>query len=436
MAQNAETATLAPRGRTAAAARLLRRAAAPAALALLLFVSVGRGDAIGALDRATAPYQRDLVLWEASHFLDKWGHRIASIGDDDDAEARRAAVDEFFSLREPLARARQDLSAALAAGDDGDAQAMLADARAIEQRRAELQPVVEEAIEAAVSASLLELEVIDALGPLRWPPVDFTFAQGGLVLVRSPRDRVERLTDRLLRADVDLLSQAVLEERVEADDDGMSALVVRIGGVATYPAHVTPNAALHPTLALVVHEWMHHWLIFRPLGRAWWQGGELTSINETLADIVAEEAGDLALFKLTGQRVERPPWQPPAAQPAPDPNPDVFDFNRFMRETRVRLDALLAEGRVAEAEVWLEERRLGLQERGVPLRKLNTAYFAFYGTYAGDPRGGGVNPIDGQLRTLRAAAPSLAAFVDQVARIDRPGELEEAARAAGWRPAP
>ena len=420
------------------AARGLRRAAPAAALALLLFVSVGRGDAIGALDRATAPYQRDLLLWEASHFLDKWLHRAASVvGGGDGAEARRNAVDEFFALREPLARARQDLAVALAAGDGAsDAQAALADARAIEQRRAELQPMVEEAIEAAVSASLHELGVIDALGPLRWPPVDFTFAQGGLVLARSPRDRVERLPDRLLRADVDLLSQAALEARVEADDSAVSALVVRVGGVATYPAHVTPNAGLHSTLALVVHEWMHHWLIFRPLGRAWWRGGELTSVNETLADIVAEEAGDLALFNLTGRRVERPPWQPPTAQPAPEPPPEAFDFNRSMRETRVRMDALLAEGRVAEAEAWLEERRLGLREHGVLLRRLNTAYFAFYGTYAGDPRGGGVNPIHAQLRTLRAAAPDLAAFVNRVAYIDRPGELEELARAAGWRPAP
>lgn len=437
MAHNAETASPSPRGRAVAAARLLRRAAAPAALALLLFVSVGRGDAIGPLDRATAPYQRDLVLWEASHFLDKWWHRAVSGVDDDSAEARRAAVDEFFDLREPLARARFDLAAALAAAPDAPAaQDAHANLQEIERRRAELQPMVEEAIEAAVSAALHELGVIDALGPVRWPPVDFTFAPGGLVLARSPRDRVERLPDRLLRAEVDLLSQTALEERIEADDADVSALVVRVGGIATYPAHVTPNAALHPTLALVVHEWMHHWLIFRPLGRTWWLGGEMTSINETLADMVAEEAGDLALFILTGERFERPPWEPPTARPPSEPAPGVFDFNRSMRETRVRLDELLAEGRVDEAEAWLEERRLDLQAQGVLLRKLNTAYFAFYGTYAGDPRGGGVNPIESQLRTLRADAPDLAAFVDEIARIGRPGRLEELARAAGWRPEP
>ena len=418
--------------RPAYAARILRRAAAPAALALLLFVSVGRGDAIGPLDRAAAPYQRDLLRWEAGHFLDKWWHRAASaVEGNAGAEARRAAVDQFFDLREPLARARLSLAAA---PDAPAAQDALAGVEAVERRRAQLQPVAEEAIEAAVSAALHELGVIDAIGPVRWPPVDFTFAPGGLLLVRSPLDRVQRLPDRLLRADVDLLSQAALENRVEVDDPAVSALVVRIGGVATYPAHVTPDAPLHPTLALVAHEWMHHWLIFRPLGRAWWDGGEMTSINETLADIVAEEMGDLALFILTGERVERPPWQPPTAQPAPEPPTGGFDFNRYMRETRLRLDDLLADGRVVEAQAWLEERRLGLQAQGVLLRKLNTAYFAFYGTYAGDPRGGGVNPIESQLRTLRAAAPGLAAFVDQIARIDRPGQLERQARAAGWRP--
>ena len=178
---------------------------------------------------------------------------------------------------------------------------------------------------------------------------------------------------------------------------------------------------------------MHNWLVIRPLGLKWGARGELLSINETLSDIVGEEVGDLTLLKMTGEVVDRPPWTPPTFEP-PGSEPQAFSFARYMNETRTRLDELLAQGAVGEAEAWLDERRLGLQEHGVRIRKLNTAYFAFHGTYAGSARGGSVNPIEGQLRLLRADAPDLRTFVIRIGAISEEGELEELARAAGWRP--
>jgi hypothetical protein len=183
--------------------------------------------------------------------------------------------------------------------------------------------------------------------------------------------------------------------------------VVRIGGVATYPAQVSPDGDLRSTLRLGAHEWTHHWLIFRPLGRRWFDGGELQSINETVADLFAEEAGDAAYTLLTGIPVERPAWQPPTASPPAE---------------------------VAEAEAYLEQRRLLFVEHGYAVRKLNTAWFAFHGTYGGSPGAG--SPIEAQLRTLRADAGSLPAFLERVAAITEPGQLETAAREAGWRPVP
>lgn len=306
---------------------------------------------------------------------------------------------------------------------------------ALENQRKDVQPLVEEAIEGAITAALSDQGIIGSLGPFRWPPVDFTFEPGALVLVRSPRDEVRRLADVLLRSDVGLLTQAELERTIEADDPAVTALVVRVGGVATYPTQVSPSRSLHDTLILASHEWAHHWLTFRPLGQRWWAGGELTSINETLATIVGEEVGDVALALLTGEEFARQPWQPPAPREETVPDPDSFNLQRHMRETRVRLDDLLETGRVSEAEAWLEERRLGLMEHDIHIRRLNTAYFAFHGTYAADPRGGSVNPVDSQLRTLRMAAPDLASFVDMVAAITATGELEAMARAAGWTPA-
>ena len=101
-----------------------------------------------------------------------------------------------------------------------------------------------------------------------------------------------------------------------------------------------------------------------------------------------------------------------------------------MRLTRTRLDELLAGGRIVEAEAYLEERRLAFVANGHQLRKLNTAFFAFHGTYAGSPAA--ASPIEAQLRAVRADAAGLGAFLDRVSLIAEVGELEAMAREAGW----
>lgn len=405
-----------------------------AAALLLIAAGAGRGDSIDALRRSTAACEQDLVRWELTHFLDKWAHLAAGVfrsgpGPDERAEAVR----EFFQLRDEIARREQELQRALASETDPrEAPSLQIVIDVFEEQRGRLTPVVEETLEAAISQTVDELGIIDRLGPVRWPPVDFAFEPNGLLLVRSPRDRIERLDDVLLEHGVTLLEQVALEDAVESADEGTAALVVRIGGVATYPAQVTPNATLHGTLALASHEWLHHWLFFRPLGRAWFAGGELTSVNETVANIFAEEVGDLALERLTGETVRREPWQPPHLRETREPDPDAFDFRREMRETRRRFEELLAAEGAPPAEAYLEERRLLFAANGYHLRKLNTAWFAFHGTYADGPAS--ISPIEGQLRTIRRDSADLAEFLDRVSAIDQAGELEQLAREAGWTP--
>ena len=418
--------------------RAVRRNCIPVlltAVALLLVVgSTGRGDGIDPVRRSAAAHEQDLVRWELTHFLNKWTHLATGLFRSGPSAVERAeAVREFFRLRDELVRRDRDLRRTLAAGTDASAAAALqADLEAIEDRRGRLGPVVEEALESTLSQIVDELGVIDRFGPVRWPPVDFTFEPNGLLLVRSPRDRIERLDDLLFAHDVGLLERAALEEAVEASDARRAALVVRISGVATYRAQVTPDASLHGTLVLAGHEWLHHWLFFRPLGRAWFAGGELTSVNETVANLFGEEVGDIALERLTGAVVRREPWRPPQLRDPREIDPDAFDFRREMRETRRRFEALLAEEGVAPAEAYLEERRLVFVANGHHLRKLNTAWFAFHGTYADGPAS--ISPIEDQLRTVREDSASLAEFLDRVSAIDRVGELERLAREAGWTP--
>ena len=96
----------------------------------------------------------------------------------------------------------------------------------------------------------------------------------------------------------------------------------------------------------------------------------------------------------------------------------------FMRETRLQADKLLAEGKVTEAEQYMESRRQELVKHGYAIRKLNQAYFAFHGSYA--VGGAATDPIGGKLRALRARSASLPDFLRTVAAFSNPEDLDAA----------
>jgi len=139
----------------------------------------------------------------------------------------------------------------------------------------------------------------------------------------------------------------------------------------------------------------------------------MRSINETVADIVGMEVGREVLRRHYPHLV--PP--PPPVEGAEPAEPEPFDFVREMRTTRVEVDRLLAEGKVEEAEVYMEARRQFFVEHGYLLRKLNQAYFAFHGTYATGPAASPVDPVGQGLPRLRAQVGSLREFLDLVSGL-------------------
>jgi hypothetical protein len=81
---------------------------------------------------------------------------------------------------------------------------------------------------------------------------------------------------------------------------GLSALVVRLGGIATYPAFVAEYASLQYTLETVVEEWFHQYLFFKPLGFLYGlhiagikPDYDLATLNEGFAGIVSGEVARL-----------------------------------------------------------------------------------------------------------------------------------------------
>lgn len=137
-------------------------------------------------------------------------------------------------------------------------------------------------------------------------------------------------------------------------------------------------------------------------------------MNETLAGIVSKKIGsEVDARYYQGQKNMRA-----------DRSIVEFDFDAEMRQTRKQVDQYLNEGRVAEAEQYMEERRRLFVAHGYRIRKLNQAYFAFYGIYGQDPTS--VSPIYNDLKELRAKSPSLKDFIAAVANMKSYSELMQA----------
>ena len=327
---------------------------------------------------------------------------------------RRATVERYFELGARARRIEGALSLAVAQGGaDANPRAdeLLAELNALRRQRDSLADLVEWTIGEAV-ADVLRAEGIERRwGPLRplFPPVSFKITRVPRLIVVSPRDRIANVEARLLDSDITPVRMEELEAAVGSERD-RSAVVTRLGGVATYPALVSDSQSFRSAVRTIVHEWLHHYFFFHPLGQAYYESPEMASLNETAADLAGRELGDLVLAAL-GE--EPPPPRDPVpdtqAEPPEPPEPPEFDFATEMRETRLHTDALLAEGKVEEAEAYMEERRLLFVEHGYAIRVLNQAYFAFHGTYADSPASS--SPIGAQVRRFREHSESAGDFV-------------------------
>jgi hypothetical protein len=263
------------------------------------------------------------------------------------------------------------------------------------------------------------------------PPVSFHFTPLPQYLVISPRSEIALTHGSMLRGDIKLERIEELETQIDQDFD-VSSLIVPIGGLAVYPAMMAETSALTWGIEAIAHEWVHHFFFFwlKPVGIFYEARPDVRTINETAADIVGKAIRDKVLARYYPELLPPPtPTPDPAATPpaTTTPEPPEFDFIAEMRETRVTTDRLLAEGRIEEAEAYMEARRRVFVDHGYNIRKLNQAYFAFYGAYASDPGGGaaGDNPVGDPVQELWAASPSIKAFIDALAPITSREELLE-----------
>ncbi|MCE2404221.1 MAG: hypothetical protein J4F43_03580 [Dehalococcoidia bacterium] len=396
--------------------RRSRRVPAAFFLALLLFLVAGDALRLSPVELASAPYRYALLEWEISHLPDKWAHKLRSVlplGSGSRQE-RLEDLQHYFRLSQEirsLEREQGDIyirAGHIQGGEESDRAAVLSEELAeLRRTRSALRADVEETLETEVGSVLSAAGLKSPVG-LLLPPVDVALTRPPRVLVVSPRATIERSESVLLEADIGIDAMNALEEKVLGEQD-MAALVVNIGGVATYPTIVTDNTSLLFALRTAAHEWLHAYWFFRPLGWNIFSSPEMNTLNETAASLAGDELGDRVFQAVTGHPIEdpRPPAPPPRAPP--EEEPDRFDFNAEMRETRLEVDRLLGEGRIEGAEGYMDRRRRVFVDNGYNIRKLNQAYFAFHGSYAASPAS--VSPIGGQVERVREASASLGDFI-------------------------
>ena len=300
----------------------------------------------------------------------------------------------------------------------------------VSARQTQLAPFAESILQSQLSEALSALGLTTAGQPI--PQVLYHTTPTPRALIVSPRDHIVQI------ANISILPSLTLDEEIKLEDEvtrslNVSTLVVGIGGVGVYPTMVMETTDLRWMLDTIAHEWTHNYLNLRPLGLNYSTTPELRTMNETTASIAGNEVGTYVVEKYYPELLGSSPsrnlisFQPPFLPSNGLDDPPPFDFRAEMHETRVTADALLADGKIEEAESYMEQRRQLFWQNGYLLRKLNQAYFAFHGAYADVPGGAaGEDPVGPAVRALREKSDSLADFINTIAWMTSFDQLKQA----------
>jgi len=397
-----------------------------------------------AVNRLVADDAFDFAGWEAQALEAKSTQMIVPAPDYIAEPQRKALVLDYMDLFQRINRLQDEIDSIYADPKVTDPAAVSARQRAelaqLRTQQAAQQTTAETIVEQQISTLLDEQGF--ALGGQVIPPVKFRLTPLPQMLIVSPRDEIYQKGGFPLEAGLTVDRAEELESEIDRRFD-VSSLVVPIGGLGIYPTMLLESTSLDWTIEAVAHEWTHNWLELRPLGMNYEKSPQTRTMNETTANLVGQEIGALVLQRFYPE-LAPPPRPTPAPGPTPTPSPtptrdsNAFDFRAEMRVTRVEVDRLLAQARAArdakdqatatariqEAEAYMRQRREFFAEHGYQIRKLNQAYFAFYGAYADQPGAAGEDPVGPAVKRLRDRSPSLRAFLDAIAPLTTFDELK------------
>jgi len=375
------------------------------------------------LSQIVRPYRFHVAQWEASTVFKAakqaiW-NRHRTPGDE------MEQVKEYFDTVERMKILTSEIEAIKAGNRTGELASLEAELMELQQKRSSLVNITEKVITGQIKQVLFQQGIYHPADKyiglkMNFPPMDFKLEKPPHLLVISPRDRIESMREIVLRQEIKVEEMEQIEKEVDAL--GVSSLVVGLGGFGgTYPAFVTNEASLRFTVDAAAEEWLHQYLFFKPLGFRYVldvigvaRNYEVATMNETAASMISKEIGGM---------VTNSYYPDLAGDETKDGKKSGFDFDREMREIRRAVDEYLARGEIEQAEEFMEEKRQYLASKGYHIRKLNQAYFAFYGAYADQPTS--ISPIGDELKRLREQSPSLKEFLSTVSSMTSREDLLE-----------
>ncbi len=251
-----------------------------------------------------------------------------------------------------------------------------------------------------------------------WPPIAIELETPPLLLVRSARKQITRKGDTLLKPG--LSEETIISIENEMDSHETVSLIVPIGGLATYPSSILDLRTYSTVLQTAAHEWIHHYLAFYPLGRNYWKSQRFQEINETTANIVGkaiakavEEKTPLSFPNNLDGRISSVQKQA-----------TTINFSEELQRLRQEVDQLLIEGDISNAELLMFESQKILNQNGFNVRKINQAYFAFYGTYTDLPQSS--SPLGPKIKEIwKLTQRDIRTFLTIMREVSKVTDLDE-----------
>lgn len=394
-------------------------------------------DRAVALDHMLAGKEFDFVAWEVDASAQKLAHELTLPQMNMTSAEQTAFVRDFVARLLAWAQLNYEVTAKYSdpavPNPEEATREIRARRDAIRQQLNARQNLAEAILQGQVESVLREEGF--AVGGQVMPPLRFRLTELPDVLIISRRDKIERIDQRELTTGLTVDTFDQIEREVDKRFN-VSSLVSPIGGLGAYPTMLPEAASLDYIVRVAAHEWTHNYLLFTfaPVAMNYDTDPASRVINETTAALVEQEISPRVMARFYPEpksELAHEPAHASSSAPLDEAGGQTsFDFNKEMRITRVRADELLAQGKVDEAEQYMNERRAIFVEHGYLIRKLNQAYFAFYGAYNATPGGApaaGKDPIGPAVQVLRKQSRSVGAFLRAVQTLGGWDDLERRA---------
>lgn len=370
----------------------------------------------------TRQFEFDYFYWTIQSLWEKIGQATLGLQYYFSPVQARGIVDDLLNLLDQIQsledQIRQIYADPQISNPKMESGPLLTQKQNLEQLFNQHEPLAESVIQYQVGA-ILSVEGINIFGQTL-PPVLFKLTSLPDQLILSPRTVIREDASISLNPGLSTSQMDELENNV-IKGLNVSALIVPLGGVGVYPTMIYRESSLEYLLKVVAHEWIHNYLTLRPLGWHYDDNSQLRAMNETTADICGTEISQAVLRYFYPDKAPPSPFSQEGIFAVKSSlyvgqNQVPFDFNQEMHATRIQVDNLLSQGKVDEAEQFMESKRQIFWNNGYLIRKLNQAYFAFYGAYAELPiSAAGNDPVGPAVRLLRDKSANLADFLNRMA---------------------